>query len=144
MIVVDTNVISEAMSPTPDAKVSAWLMQPASQFFTTSVSLAEILYGIELLPAGKRRTGLLTAAETMFARLFAGRILTFDDQSARAFAPIAADRRSRGRPITLFDAQIAAIARANGAALATRNPADFDGGGLRLIDLWLEKPEARS
>jgi toxin FitB len=137
MMVVDTNVVSEAMSVAPDARVLAWFSaQYLPDLFTTSITLAEIFYGIELLPAGKRRRGLLVAAETMFARFFGGRILTFDNHSARAFAPIAAARRQQGRPITLFDAQIAAIAATHHAVLATRNTADFEGFGLGLVNPW--------
>lgn len=139
MIILDTNVISEAMSSSPDGNVSRWLSaQVAVEVFTTSISLAEILYGIELLPAGKRRSSLLVSAELMFARLFSGRVLVFDEPSARAFPSIAVDRRLRGRPITLFDAQIAAIAKANGATLATRNTADFEGCGIRLVNPWVD------
>ena len=138
MIILDTNVISEAMSPVPNRTVSRWLSeQPSQQLFTTTISLAEILCGIELLPPGKRRTGLLATAETMFSRLFAERILVFEDQAARAFPAIAVGRRLRGRPITLFDAQIAAIASANGATLATRNTDDFESCGVRLVNPWL-------
>jgi len=137
MIVLDTNVLSEAMAPSPDPAVHRWFSsQAADQLFTTSISLAEILQGIELLPAGKRRAGLLTTAQAVFADLFPARILPFDEESARAFAPIAVDRRRHGRPISLFDAQIAAIARAYHADLATRNTADFAGCGLRLINPW--------
>jgi predicted nucleic acid-binding protein len=133
MIILDTNVISEAMSSAPNTNLSRWLSgQLTSQLFTTAISLAEILYGIELLPIGKRRSGLFVTAESMFAKLFAGRILTFDDPAARAFAPIAVNRRSGGRPITLFDAEIAAIAQANGAVLATRNTLDFE------VNPWLD------
>jgi hypothetical protein len=139
MIILDTNVISEAMLPLPDGRVRQWLSaQPTQQLFTTTVSLAEILYGIEILPLGKRRASLLAAAETMFARLFVQRILVFDGQAARAFPPIAASRRSRGRPISVLDAQIAAIAKANGATLATRNTADFEGCGIRLVNPWVD------
>jgi len=127
MIILDTNVISEAMSLSPNALL-----------FTATISLAEILYGIELLPSGKRRSGLLVTAENAFPKLFAARILTFDEAAARAFAPIAVHRRSRGRPLTLFDAQIAAIAKANGATLATRNTGDFEGCGVRLINPWVD------
>jgi predicted nucleic acid-binding protein len=137
MIILDTNVISEAMLPLPNGKVSQWLSdQPSQVLFTTTISLAEILYGIEILPPGKRRTGLHATAETMFARFFAQRVLVFDGEAARAFPAIAAGRRLRGRPITIFDAQIAAIATANGAALATRNTADFRDCGVRLINPW--------
>ncbi len=139
MTILDTNVISEAMSSAPNQKVSHWIaLQPGEQLFTTTISLAEIFYGIELLPTGKRRTGLLVTAETMFTKLFAGRVLVFDNLAARAFATIAVDRRLRGRPITLFDAQIAAIARSNGATLATRNTADFEGCGIRLVNPWVD------
>lgn len=139
MIILDTNVISEAMSSAPNSHVSQWLStQNTSLLFTTTISLAEILYGIELLPAGKRRSGLLLTAENTFPRLFAGRILTFDEAAARAFATVAAHRRSRGRPITLFDAQITAIARATGAALATRNTGDFEGCGITLLNPWVD------
>src|SRR5947207_14625280 len=102
MVILDTNVISDAMAASRNSNVSRWLsVQSSEQLFTTTISLAEILYGIELLPSGKRRTGLLASAETMFARLFANRILTFDERAARAFPPLAGDRRLRGRPITL-------------------------------------------
>jgi toxin FitB len=137
MIVLDTNVISEAMLPIPDAKVRHWLSaQPSQQMFTTTVSLAEILYGLEILPLGKRRAGLSATAEAMFATVFAQRILVFDGPAARAFPSIAAGRRRRGRPISVLDAQIAAIAKANGATLATRNTSDFEGCGVRLVNPW--------
>jgi predicted nucleic acid-binding protein len=138
MIVLDTNVLSEVMSSSPDAAVRRWLAQQSSQpLFTTSISMAEILQGIELLPQGKRRAGLLTAAQTMFISLFPGRVLPFHEDAARAFAPIATNRRTRGRPISLVDAQIAAIARAFGATLATRDTADFEECGVALINPWL-------
>jgi toxin FitB len=137
MIVLDTNVLSEAMSPSPEPTVRDWLIdQPSHRLFTTSVSMAEILQGIELLPQGKRRAGLLAAAQVMFSGLFPGRILPFHEDAARAFAPIALSRRTRGCPISLFDAQIAAIARAHGATLATRDTADFEDCGIRLVNPW--------
>jgi len=139
MIVLDSNVISEAMSTSPNRAVAHWISnQPGAILFTTTVSVAEILYGIELLPAGKRRSALLSSAEAVFTRLFAGRVLVFDETAARAFPALAVERRLRGRPITLFDAQIAAIARANGATLATRNTADFEGCGIRLVNPWVD------
>jgi toxin FitB len=137
MIVLDTNVLSEAMSPTSDPSVSEWLSrQTNDELYTTAIGMAEIFQGIELLPAGKRRTGLLAAAQSIFTSLFAGRVLPFDEGAAQAFAPIAVDRRKRGRPISLFDAQIAAIAKARGAALVTRDIRDFEGCGVRLINPW--------
>jgi hypothetical protein len=98
--------------------------------------VAEILYGIELLPKGKRRDRLSGEAEAMFTQDFSGRILPFDEPAARAFAEIAAARRAQGRPIAEFDAQIAAIARSRRATLATRNIADFEACGLRLENPW--------
>lgn len=94
------------------------------------------MYGIELLPHGKRRTSLRTGAETMFVRVFAGHILSFDEEAARAFSSISAARRQQGRPIAEFDAQIASIARSRDATLATRNTGDFEGCGVRLVNPW--------
>jgi toxin FitB len=137
MIVLDTNVISEAMLAQPNRNVRQWLAaQPSSQLFTTTASLAEILYGIEILPLGKRRTSLLAAAETLIASLFAQRILPFDLIAAREFPSIAATRRRAGRPISIIDAQIAAITHVHGATLATRNTTDFEGCGVRLVNPW--------
>lgn len=137
MTVLDTNVISEMMLPLPSGKVRQWISaHPTQQLFTTTVSLAEILYGIEILPLGKRRSSLLGAAETMFASLFAQRILGFDVLAARSFPQIAASRRLQVRPMSVLDTQIAAIANANGATLATRNTADFADCGVRLVNPW--------
>ena len=139
MIILDTNVISEAMTVSPNAKVLQWLSsQPPHLIFTTTISMAEILFGIELLPTGKRRSALLHTSETMFARLFAGRILAFDEVAARAFSRIAASRRTRGQPIATLDAQIVAISRAHGAALATRNTAHFEDCDVQLVNPWLD------
>lgn len=137
MIVLDTNVLSELMRPEPAAPVASWVSsQPATSQYTTTVTQAEILYGILLLTAGKRRARLLSAAESMFAEEFAGRVLGFGSDAAALYSRIAADRRRAGRPISHFDAQIAAIARANGAKVVTRNVADFRGCGVELIDPW--------
>jgi predicted nucleic acid-binding protein len=137
MIVLDTNVLSEVMAASPDPPVYQWLSQQANeQLYTTAISMAEIFQGIELLPAGKRRAGLLHAAQSMFAALFPGRVLPFDADAALSFAPIAVERRKRGRPISLFDAQIASIAKAHQATLATRDTRDFEACGLTLINPW--------
>lgn len=98
--------------------------------------MAEILFGVELLPRGKRHDKMLAQAQATFAEDFAGRILPFDEDAARAFAEIAASRRAQGRPITDLDAQIAAIARSRDATLATRNTADFEHCGVRLVNPW--------
>ncbi len=137
MILLDTNVLSELMRPKPSVRVVAWIaQQPASDLFTTAITEAEIFYGIELLGKGKRRDGLLAAAEAMFTEDFAGRVLGFDSDAARHFAGIAARGRALGRPISHADAQIAAIARAHGANLATGNGPDFADCGVVVIDPW--------
>jgi predicted nucleic acid-binding protein len=137
MTILDTNVISEPMQPSPSATVLAWWsqQQPGTLFITT-VTVAEILYGIELLPHGKRRAALLAGAERMFVKVLAGRILPFDEDAARAFPEIAVRRRAQGRPIADLDAQIAAIAHSRNALLATRNTADFEGCEVRLANPW--------
>jgi predicted nucleic acid-binding protein len=137
MLILDTNVISEIMQPSPLPRVlDWWSQQQTGELFTSAVSEAEILYGIELLPKGKRRDRLLAEAEAMFSEDFAGRILPFDEEAARVFAEIAAGRRTQGRAIAEFDAQIAAIARTHRAALATRNTTDFEACGVRLVNPW--------
>ena len=137
MIILDTNVLSELMRPKPSPRVAAWVAKlPAKELFTTSITEAEIFYGIELLTKGKRREGLLAAAEAMFAEDLAGRIFGFESDAARVFSKIAAHRRALGRPISHADAQIAAIAQMRGAKLATRNVADFDDCGLDVLDPW--------
>lgn len=139
MIVLDTNVLSELMRPAPDETVVAWVAsQPAASHYTTSITQAEILHGILLLPTGQRRTRLLNAAQAMFADDFAGRVLGFGADATLPYAQIAADRRRAGRPISQFDAQIAAIARACGASVATRNITDFQGCGIKVLNPWDE------
>ncbi len=137
MIILDTNVISELMRPKPSPQVAGWVAkQVATELATTSITEAEILYGIEVLNKSKRHDQLLAAAEAMFAEDFAGRIFAFDSDAARNFAGIAAGRRALGRPISHPDAQIAAIAKTQGAILATRNVADFAECGLDVVDPW--------
>ncbi len=137
MIVLDTNVLSEMMKASPSAGVARWLAaQPATSLYTTAVTQAEILHGVMLLPAGRRRGAIEKAAEAMFDEDFAGRVLPFGSDAARLYARIAADRRRAGRPISHFDAQIAAIARSTGAAVATRDVADYHGCGVEVIDPW--------
>ncbi len=137
MIILDTNVLSEVMKPAPDAEVLAWMAaQPAANLYTTSVTQAEILHGLTLLPAGRRRRALEVAATSMFTEDFEGRILGFGTEAALPYARIASDRRRAGRPISHFDAQIAAIACSAGAAIATCNRTDFEGCGVKLVDPW--------
>lgn len=137
MIILDTNVLSELMRPKPAPSVVAWVtQQSATELFTTSITESEIFYGIEFLAKGKRREGLLAAAEAMFAEDLAARVLGFESDAARVFAQLAARRRLLGKPISHADAQIAAIAQVRRAKLATRNHEDFDGCGIEVIDPW--------
>ncbi len=139
MIVLDTNVISELMKPAPAAEVARWVAgRPATMLYTTSVSQAEVLHGIALLPVGKRRGALEVAAESMFDEDFGGRVLPFGGEAARTYAQIAADRHLSGRPISQFDAQIAAIARSARFAVATHNVSDFEGCGITLLNPWVD------
>jgi predicted nucleic acid-binding protein len=136
MIVLDTNVLSEVMKPSPDITVAAWMArQIPAALFTTAVTEAEIRLGIEVLPAGRRKQGLETASQRIIA-LFDTRILPFDSTATQLFAQIVADRRRLGLPIGDLDAQIAAIARSRGMVLATRNVLDFYGTGIEVIDPW--------
>ncbi|HYU46248.1 MAG TPA: type II toxin-antitoxin system VapC family toxin [Terriglobales bacterium] len=139
MVLLDTNVVSELMRPESSRAVLKWFSrQPAQELYSSSISLAEIFYGIELLPGGKRRYDLLAGAERMFTKVLAGRVYAFEDEAAHAFARIASARRQAGRPIAELDAQIAAIAHVHGAVLATRNTADFEGCGIRLVNPWVD------
>jgi len=137
MIILDTNVISELMRGTPAPAVVRWVnAKPAVNLYVTSITQAEILHGIQLLTRGKRRDAIAAAASVMFEQDFAGRILAFGSDAAIAYAEIAAARRRAGRPISGFDAQIAAIARVHDADLVTRNVDDFDHCGIDVIDPW--------
>jgi len=137
VIILDTNVVSELMKSAPDAGVARWIAdQDATTLYTTSISQAEILHGILLLPAGKRRAALEAAAEAMFEQDFGGRVLPFGSDAARAYAQIAARRRRSGRPISSFDAQIAAITRTARARVATRNIGDYEDCGIRVMNPW--------
>lgn len=137
MIVLDTNVISEMLRPAPDDHVTAWLAsQPASALFTTAITQAEILYGLALMPSGRRRQKLVAAIRPIFDEDMNGRILPFDSDAASFYADIAARRRLAGQPISHGDAQIAAIVGSRGGSLATRNFRDFTGCGIEVIDPW--------
>lgn len=137
MILLDTNILSELMRPAPEPAVERWLAnQPVASVFISAITEAELRYGLALMPSGKRRSALVAEIEAMLGEDFSGRILHFDSAAAIAFAEIAAERRQAGRPITQADAQIAAIARSRGAALATRNVADFEGCGVEVINPW--------
>ena len=137
MIILDTNVVSELMRSAPESRVLRWLAsQAAEDLHVTAVTMAEILYGIDLISASRRRDVVRGGAEKMFEDVFADRILTFEDRAARAFSQIASARRRQGKPMSEFDAQIAAITRVHAATLATRNPYVFEGCGVRLVNPW--------
>lgn len=141
MIVLDTNVVSEAIRAQPDPAVASWLAsRPSSSLFITTITQAELLYGLRLLPDGKRRRGLTGAVHTILRDEFRGRVLPFDGPAAEAYATVAAGRRALGKPISAFDAQIVAIARSRGADVATRNIEDFDACGVDLLDPWTPSP----
>lgn len=137
MIILDTNIVSELLRPAPEPKVEAWLAaQDGGQVYLTALSEAELRFGVAILADGKRRDALAGAIDAMLREDFRDRILPFDSAAAEAYAAIAADRRGAGRPISQFDCQIAAIGRAQGATVATRNARDFEGCGIDIIDPW--------
>ena len=137
MIILDTSVVSELMRREPAESVARWLAgRPATSLCTTTITQAEILLGVHLLPRGKRRDEIEQEAQEVFEKDFAGRLLPFDGEGARAYARITSARRRSGRPISQADAQIAAIARSTGYDLATRNVSDFEGCGIELHDPW--------
>jgi len=136
MIVVDTNVISELMRPSPSPALRAWMSrQAASDLYTTAITAAEIRYGLERLPGGRRKDRLQAAADEVFAAL-SEFVLPFDAAAAIQYARIARHRDEAGLPTGGFDTQIAAICRARGAALATRNVKDFVETGVEVINPW--------
>ena len=144
MVVIDTNVVSELMRLTPEPAVMTWFSaQDSAELYLTAVSEAELRAGAAVLPAGRRRERLAAEVDAVVREDFAGRVLPFDSAAARAYAAIAASRRSMGRPILEADCQIAAIARARDAAVATRNGADFEHCGIAVIDPWTEDRASR-
>ena len=137
MLVLDTNVLSELLKPHPDEQVMRWIEhQSPQQLFTTAISRAEILYGIQLLPKGQRRQKLTDAAKAIFDEDFADHVLPFDSLAADRYADIASKRKAQGKPISQFDAIIASIAAAHSARLATRNVRDFEACGISIENPW--------
>jgi toxin FitB len=135
MIVVDTNVVSEFMVSPPAQSVLEWLnAQDAVNLYLTTVSIAEISFGLRVMPDGQRRRLLSDRFEQFLVAAFASRILSFDEDAARAYGEIRGHRRELGRPMSAFDGQIAAIARTRGFAVATRNIRDFADCGLEVIN----------
>lgn len=137
MIILDTNVLSEMLTPSPSPAVESWLaVQPPTSIFITTVTKAELLYGVAILPEGRRKSALHAAIKSIFSEEFSGRILPFDDDASEHYANIASHRRSIGKPISQLDAQIAAIAASCGAKLSTRNVADFEETGVDIVNPW--------
>lgn len=137
MIILDTNVISELMRREPNPTVAATVDQlPIETVFITAVTEAELRYGVARLPEGRRRTALTTKIDELVAEDLADQVLPFDADSAVHYADIAASRERSGQPISMADAQIAAICRLHRAELATRNVKDFVDIGITVTDPW--------
>ena len=137
MIILDTNILSEILRPSPAPQVEEWLArQDGNSVFFTAIGEAELRYGQAMLPIGKRRSALEAAINGIMDDDFRDRILPFDRDAARAYSLIATERRAAGRPMSQFDCQIAAITRVHGAILATRNTQDFEGCGIVVFDPW--------
>ena len=137
MILLDTNVVSELMRPAPAPRVDQWIAgQEPGTMALSVITLAEILYGIERLPDGRRRTDLAARFRLFLELGFGGVVHPVDPGTAEHYAAIRAARDAAGRPMTSFDALIAATARVHNMALATRNTGDFAGCGLEVVDPW--------
>ncbi|WP_068089578.1 type II toxin-antitoxin system VapC family toxin [Novosphingobium rosa] len=140
MIVLDTNVVSEAMKADPNVSVRQWLdAQAADTLYLTAVTQAELLFGISRLPSGRRKENLAAVLAGIEA-LFEGRILPFDSQAASRYADLATAARNHGRGFPTPDGYIAAIADSRGYMVATRDTAPFEAGGVTVINPW--EPEA--
>ncbi len=136
MIVLDTNVISEAMKPEPHPAVRAWLDEQAAEtLYLSSVTLAELLFGIGAMPGGRRKNAL---AETLdgLLELFGERVLAFDTQAARHYADLAVKARAAGKGFPTPDGYIAAITAAHGFIVATRDTSPYEAAGLNVINPW--------
>lgn len=136
MIVLDTNVVSEAMKPEPHPSVRAWLNnQAAATLYLSSVTLAELLFGIAALPAGKRKDMLAQALDGLMG-LFRDRVLPFDIDAARCYAALAVMAKSRGRGFPTPDGYIAAIAASRGFIVASRDTAPYEAASVSVINPW--------
>jgi predicted nucleic acid-binding protein len=137
MIILDTNVVSEALKPQPNRRVLQWLIDNSGDdLFLTSINLAEMMAGLALMPDGKRKQAMTTGLDDLLQHLFQGRILPFNTDAARAYAAIHAKTQAAGKTMQLFDAQIAAIAKFHGFAVATRDIEPFTNAGLSVINPW--------
>lgn len=138
MIILDTNVLSELMRQAADKKVVAWLdKQPRTSIWTTSVTILEIQFGLQILPAGKRRSGLIEAFETVILEELGQRVAPFDTTAAQHASELMASRHMKGRTVELRDTMIAGIVLACHATLATRNTAHFEDLSVPVINPWV-------
>ena len=136
MIVLDTNVLSEVMRTIPDITVQKWMnLQNSDTLYITSVTLAEILFGIAVLPTGKRKNMLLGPLKGLL-KIFEGRMLSFDDTAARCYAELAVKAKSTGKDFPLPDGYIAAIAVAHHFMVASRDMATFQAAGVTVVNPW--------
>ena len=136
-LLIDTNVVSELIRNSPDPAVVKWAAsQQVEGMFLTTVSEAELRFGAEILPRGRRRETLILRIENMLTDVFGGRILSFDSEAARNYAVIAAKRHLSGYSVAVADCQIAAIARSVGMKVVTRNVRDFFETGVEIVNPW--------
>jgi predicted nucleic acid-binding protein len=135
VILLDTNVLSELAKPQPDPRVVSWARHSAAALAVPTIAVAEMAYGIEKLVEGRRRQDLLAALQRLVTE-FADRLFDFNVKTAWAYGGILVSARRAGRPMTVPDAAIAAIAKANGCALATRHVRDFATAGLEIVNPW--------
>jgi toxin FitB len=136
MILLDTNVVSEAMKPAPDPAVRAWLnSQAAETLYLSSVTLAELLFGVAALPGGKRKDMLAQALDGLLG-LFKDRVLPFDADAARHYAELAVTAKTAGRGFPTPDGYIAAIAASRGFIVASRDIAPYEAGKVSVINPW--------
>lgn len=137
MILLDTNVVSEPLRPSPEARVSDWIdAQPLETMYLSAMTVAELRAGVALMPSGRRRTALHEHMERRVLPMFAGRVLPFDMACTNAYAELMARVRMAGGGIETADAFIAAVALANGFAVATRHTSAFRAAGLDVINPW--------
>jgi len=138
MIILDTNVLSALMQRTPDARVIAWLdQQPRTSIWTTSVTILEVRFGLQVMATGKRRSLLMQMFQTVLDKM-EHRIASFDVTAATLAADLMADRQREGRPRDLRDTMIAGIVLAQHATLATRNTSHFEDLSVRVVDPWTD------
>ncbi len=135
MILLDTNVVSEVMNVAPSANVLKWLNdQSSSAVYVSAVTVGEIEYGLRILPDGRRRLQMKEKFEQFIALAFAQRVLGYDEAAARLYGEIMGVRKELGRPMSVPDGQIAAVARSHGLSIATRNTRDFEECGVDLLN----------